>query len=384
VVPMNEPAAPRQLVLVGGGHSHALALRRLAKTAPPDLRITLISPDPLAAYSGMLPGLVAGHYDVAESHVNLPRLCRARGARFLAARVTALRPDARQLVLDNGDTLNYHLLSLDVGATPDLQTVPGAADHAVPVKPVSDFRRRWQDLRATLEDHRGPLAVTVVGGGAGGTEMVLAVARALRRRGRSATFNLVTSAQLLPGAAKGVRRRMAQRLAADGVTVLEHQPVRRVDAGSVETDAGPLRHDFLLWCTGARAPAWLAASGLPCDENGFLRVEATLRSPADARVFAAGDCAAFPGGLPKAGVYAVRQAPILARNLVATARQRPLKPYRPQRRFLSLLSAGDRDAVGSRGPWPTLSGPWVWRWKDHLDRAFMARLDASDEPPGSP
>ena len=113
----------------------------------------------------------------------------------------------------------------------------------------------------------------------------------------------------------------------------------------------------------------------PCDDQGFLRVNDTLQSPADARVFAAGDCAAFPGDLPKAGVYAVRQAKILVRNLAAAAQGQPLEPYRPQRRFLSLLSAGGRDAVGSRGGGPALAGGWVWRWKDRLDRDFMDKFD---------
>ncbi|MBM7335424.1 selenide, water dikinase SelD [Alloalcanivorax marinus] len=375
------PPADQDLVLVGGGHSHALVLRRLAMKPVPGLRVTLVSPDSLAAYSGMLPGLVAGHYDVAQTHVDLRRLCQATGARYVRARVTGLTPAARQLRLDDGGTLAYDWLSLDVGATPDLAAVPGAAEHAVPVKPVSDFHRRWQALLDRLADRSGPVAVTVVGGGAGGTEMVLAVARALRRRNRPAVLTLVTAGPLLPGYSAGVRRRLARRLADAGVTLRDHARARRVDADRLLLAEGErpeptsLPHDFLLWCTGVRAPAWLADSGLPCDERGFVQVETTLRSPADPSVFAAGDCAAFPGGLPKAGVYAVREAATLARNLAASVQGRPLKAYRPQRRFLSLLSAGGRDAVGSRGPGPTLSGGWVWRWKDRIDRAFMARFE---------
>ena len=371
--------AEQDLVLVGGGHSHALVLRRLAMKPVPGLRVTLVSPDSLAAYSGMLPGLVAGHYDVARTHVDLRRLCQATGARYVRARVTGLTPATRGLRLSDGGTLTYDWLSLDVGATPDLTAVPGAAEHAVPVKPVSDFHRRWKTLLDRLESRSGPVAVTVVGGGAGGTEMVLAVARALRHRDRPAALTLVTAGKLLPGYSEGVRRRLARRLADAGVTLREHARARRVDADHLQLAGGersdPIPHDFLLWCTGVRAPAWLAESGLPCDAGGFLQVAPTLRSPADPRVFAAGDCAAFPGGLPKAGVYAVREAATLARNLAASVRGHPLKAYRPQRRFLSLLSAGGRDAVGSRGPGPTLSGGWVWRWKDHIDRAFMARFD---------
>ncbi len=369
---MLTPSATQDLIMVGGGHSHALALRMLAMKPVPGLRPTLVSPDSLSAYSGMLPGLVAGHYRLEETHIDLRRLCQAVGARFIRARVERLNPQQRRLDLDDGTHLEYDLVSLDVGATPDTASVPGAAGHAVAVKPVADFHRRWRALRETLALREAPAAITVVGGGAGGTEMALAVAHALGERAR---VSLATAGELLPGFPAGVRRHLTRRLARRGVALHDHTPVRRVEADRSHTDHGELRHDFLLWCTGAQAAPWLAESGLPCDEQGFLRVNEALHSPADARVFAAGDCAAFPGGLPKAGVYAVRQAKTLARNLAAAAQGQPLESYRPQRRFLSLLSAGGRDAVGSRGAGPALAGGWVWRWKDHLDRAFMDKFD---------
>ncbi|MEC8879735.1 MAG: selenide, water dikinase SelD, partial [Pseudomonadota bacterium] len=369
---MLTPSATQDLIMVGGGHSHALALRMLAMKPVPGLRLTLVSPDSLSAYSGMLPGLVAGHYRLEETHIDLQRLCQATGTRFIRARAVRLKPEQRRLYLDDGTHLEYDLVSLDVGATPNLTAVPGAEQHAVAVKPVADFHRRWQALRDELAERDRPAAITVVGGGAGGTEMALAVAHAL---GDRAGVSLVTAGALLPGFPAGVRRRMTRRLAARGVTLHSHTPVRQVQAQRLLSDDRELPHDFLLWCTGVRAASWLSDSGLPCDDQGFVRVNDTLQSPADARVFAAGDCAAFPGDLPKAGVYAVRQAKILARNLAAAAQGQPLEPYRPQRRFLSLLSAGGRDAVGSRGGGPALAGGWVWRWKDRLDRDFMDKFD---------
>jgi len=368
---MLTPSATQDLIMVGGGHSHALALRMLAMKPVPGLRLTLVSPDSLSAYSGMLPGLVAGHYRLEDTHIDLRRLCQAAGVRFIRARAARLKPEQRRLYLDDGTHLEYDLVSLDVGATPNLAAVPGAEQHAVPVKPVADFHRRWRALRDTLEQRDTPAAITVVGGGAGGTEMALAVAHALGDRAR---VTLVTAGALLPDFPVGVRRRMTRRLAAQGVTLHTHTPVRQAQGQRLLSDDGEVPHDFLLWCTGVRAPAWLSESGLPCDDQGFVRVNDALQSPADARVFAAGDCAAFPGGLPKAGVYAVRQASVLARNLAAAAQGQPLTPYRPQRRFLSLLSAGTRDAVGSRGRGPALAGGWVWRWKDRLDRGFMDKF----------
>lgn len=381
---MSRPAN-RDLLLVGGGHSHALALRMLAMKPVPGLRLTLISPDSLSAYSGMLPGLVAGHYRLQDTHIELRRLCQASGARFVRARVTALDPGRRRLSLDDGTTLDYDLLSLDVGATPNLGAVPGAAVHAVPVKPVSAFHQRWQALIGALgADHPTP-RITVVGGGAGGTEMAMAVAWSLNVADGGVPLNLVTGGELLPGYPSGVRQRMTQRLAPLGIHLHTHSPVREAHADHLKLHGERiLEHDFLLWCTGVSAPAWLAESGLPCDERGFLRVTDTLNSPADATVFAAGDCAAFPQPLPKAGVYAVRQAKVLAANLAAAAEDRPLRPYRPQRRFLSLLSAGGRDAVASRPPLPALGGGYVWGWKDRIDRAFMAKFEYPGLPEMTP
>lgn len=371
---MNTLPAQRDLVLVGGGHSHALALRMLAMRPVPGTRLTLVSPDVLAAYSGMLPGLVAGHYSVAQTHVDLPRLCQWAGARWVQGRVRALDIDARELTLDDGSRLGFDLLSLDVGATPELASVPGAAEHAIAVKPVADFRQRWSRFLEGLDPRRS-LAVCVVGGGAGGAEMALAIAHALRQRGQAAEVTLVCAGAFLQGYPARLRRQMRARALALGVILRDRSRVHRVTPGIVHGEAGEQRFDALFWCTGAAAPGFLRDTGLALDAAGFVQVDRQLRSVSHPQVFAAGDCAAFPLPLPKAGVYAVRQAPVLAHNLRAALSGGRLRDYRPQRRFLSLLSAGGRDAVGSRGVW-TLSGAWVWRWKDHIDRRFMTRFEA--------
>ncbi|MED5389643.1 MAG: selenide, water dikinase SelD [Pseudomonadota bacterium] len=363
------PSANHDLVLVGGGHSHALALRMLAMQPIPGVRITLISPDALSAYSGMLPGLIAGHYSLSETHVDLYRLCLATGTRFIRAAVTEIKSSERRLVLDDGSTLEYDWLSLDVGATPDLQPVGGSHPHIVPVKPVASFHQRWQQW---CEDNR-PLAV--VGAGAGGTEMVLAIAEYQRRTEHPAPLSLISGGPLLPGYPDSVRRRMRSYLNDYGIQLREHTRVEKRGDILYARDT-PLEAQRVLWCTGVRGTPVIAHSDLDCDPRGFVRVRNTLQSRSDSRVFAAGDCAAFPDSLPKAGVYAVRQAGVLAHNLRAAMTGQPLKAYRPQKRFLSLLSAGGKQAVASRGGSLSVSGGWVWRWKNRIDRAFMDKFDS--------
>lgn len=372
---MQPGGALHDLVLVGGGHSHALCLRRLGMAPPPRARITLISPESLTPYSGMLPGLVAGHYSVADTHIDLVRLCQWADVRLIRDRVIGLDADRRMLHLADGEPVGYDWLSLDVGSTPDLDSVPGAREHAVPVKPVSVFRHRWDLLVEQLRERREPARVLVVGGGAGGTEMVLAVAHALHRHGLTATLELVTNGPLLPDYPERLRRTMEQALTRYGIRLRSHWPVHRVEADALLGPAeASLEYDFLLWCTGARGAPWLADSALETTNQDMVRVDVRLRSSSHDNVFAAGDCAWLESrSLPRAGVHAVRQGPVLAANLDAAIRNRPLRSYRPQRRFLSLLSAGGRYAAGSRGG-ITVRGAWVWRWKNRIDRRFMEQF----------
>lgn len=358
------------LVLVGGGHSHCLALRMLAMDPIPGVRITLVSPDPLSAYSGMLPGLIAGHYRLQDTHVDLYRLCLATGTRFVHAAVTGMDITQRRLFLSDGSQLDYDWLSLDVGATPDLTPLGDALpEQVVPVKPVSGFYARWQQWVA--DNHEASLAV--VGGGAGGTEMVLAIAEYLRQQHTSVSLSLISGSTLLPGYADSVRQKMQARLARYGIQLRENTVVNN-ENGTLVANGQPIEADRVLWCTGVRGIGLFANSDLACDEKGFVKVHETLQSESDARVFAAGDCAAFPCPLPKAGVYAVRQAKILASNLRAAILGQPLQAYRPQKQFLSLLSAGGKEAVASRGGALSVAGAWVWRWKDRIDRAFMDKF----------
>ncbi len=378
-------AAPdhRDLVLVGGGHSHALALRMLAMKPIDGLRITLISPASHTPYSGMLPGLIAGHYTFEDAHIDLERLCRWAGVRFIVAEVTALNPAARTVAIAGRPPLAYDLLSIDIGSQPELDAVPGAREHAVPVKPVAGLWQRWRALEAGMAERAGAgdYRVSVVGGGAGGIEIAMAMSH--RLAGRAAIDLWCAAPRILEGYNARARGAVEKALAAHNVTLHTAARVVGVEPGELAIEGGArARYDDLFWCTGAGAAPWLAASGLPVDARGFLAVRDTLQSTGDERVFGAGDCAAqLNHPRPKAGVFAVRQGPVLARNLRAAALGNPLREHRPQRRFLSLVSLGDRRAVADRGLF-SASGAWVWRWKDRIDREFMTRF--SDLPRSMP
>ena len=387
---MRECSVPvvKDLVLIGGGHTHVAVLRRFGIHPVAGVRLTLITRDIHTPYSGMLPGLVAGHYDFDDAHIDLAPLSRFAGARLYHRAAVGLDLDRRQVICDGRPPVPYDLLSINIGSTPSLREVPGAAGVAVPVKPISTFVARWKRFRARVAAASGPVKVGVVGVGAGGVELVLAVQFALHRMleeiGRPAEileFHLFgASDTILPTHNRGMGRRLERVLRERGVQVHLGQAVTSVSDGAITCgDGTTVAVDEILWVTQAGAAPWLRETGLEVDESGFVCVDDTLQSTSHPGVFAAGDVAAVVNHpREKAGVFAVRQGPPLAANLRRVLLGRPPRPFRPQRRFLTLVSTGGRHAVGARGPW-SFEGAVIWRWKDWIDRRFMSKY--RDLPP---
>jgi selenide,water dikinase len=377
----------RDIVLIGGGHSHAVALRMWAMRPVPGARLTLICTDTETPYSGMLPGFIAGHYDCEDIHIDVRRLAEFAGARYYRDEVVGIDRAERRVICRHRPPVAYDLLSINIGSTPRLGHVAGADAHAVPVKPIRQFGERWRALLERVRQHAGPTTVAVVGAGAGGVELALAMhyrlGRELRARGRDpaelAVHLFSAGPEILPTHNRAVRRAFEGVLAERGIAVHRDAEVVEVAPGRLRTRRGEtLAADEVVWVTQAGGAAWLGATGLALDEAGFIRVTDSLRTETDPRIFAAGDCASMIGRpLEKAGVFAVRMGPVLAENLRRSLLDQPLKAYRPQRRWLALISTGDRHAIASRGAL-FARGDWVWRWKDRIDRRFMERF--SDLP----
>lgn len=373
----------KDLVLLGGGHSHVTVLKRFGMRRPvPGVRVTLVSRGVDTPYSGMLPGLIAGHYTYDDAHFDLRMLARFADARSIVDEATGLDLANRQVLFAHRPPVSYDVLSIDIGSTPNV-TVFGAAEHAIPVKPIDQFLERWTALSARLLETTAPTRIAVVGGGAGGVELLLAVQHHVAKLRKSAgrdmahlEYYLFTdSSEVLPTHNRAARRIFERILRARDVRVHVGSAVIEVLPSQVRTADGQSHQiDEVLWTTQAAAAPWLAESGLAVDSAGFVRVSDTLRSTSHADVFAAGDVASveeYPR--PKSGVFAVRQGRPLARNLHRALLGQPLASYRPQRQFLSLISTGDKYAVASRGPF-AFEGAWLWRWKDWIDQKFMHRF----------
>ena len=365
------PAYPqiRDLVLIGGGHAHALVLRMWGMNPLAGTRITVINPDPVAPYTGMLPGLIAGHYRRDELMIDLVRLARFAGARVILDRATGIDRAARLLHLAGRPPLAYDLAAIDVGITSDLPGVPGAAEHAVAAKPLGRYAEAWE---AFLAAPPARPRLVILGAGLGGVELALASAHRLRGLGASVTLLDRTEA-FLPLLGPSARRVLERRLAAAGVSL--RLGVRVASVGPVSVmmaDGEEIGADFTLTATGARPHGWLAETGLR-QEDGFLLTDTTLLT-SDPLIFASGDCAGIEGDpRPKAGVFAVRAARVLHANLRAALMGKPLQAFRPQADYLKLISLGEQAAVAEK--WGLAgSGPRFWRLKDRIDRKFMDRF----------
>ncbi|NWF47660.1 selenide, water dikinase SelD [Hydrogenophaga sp. D2P1] len=373
----------RDLVLVGGGHSHVVVLRMLAMQPEPGLRITLICTDIDTPYSGMLPGYISGHYSFDDVHIDLGRLAAFAGARFIHGEVTGLDRANQRVLLRDRPSVPYDLLSINTGSTPKVRQVDGALANTVPVKPIAHFNQRWLQLLDRVRGLHSRFTIAVVGGGAGGVELVLSVQFRLRNElqklGRNPDllrFVLLTAGDtLLPTHNPGVRARFARVLKERHVAVHTRAEVTQVSPGCLHTQDGrTFDADETLWVTQAGGPVWLQSTGLALDEHGFIQVNQQLQTLGDPKIFAAGDVASFTARpLEKAGVFAVRMGPPLAKNLRLSLRGQPLVAYNPQQRWLALISTGDRYAVASRGA-IGFAGNWVWTWKDWIDRRFMRKF----------
>lgn len=362
----------KQLLLLGAGHAHVHLLSMLAKHDIAGAEVTLVTPFPNQVYFGMVPGFVAGHYDLAQCVIPLTELLQGSRVKYLARSVVGLDADNRRCRLDDGSELSYDLLSVNTGPVHDRQRMdalmPGSRSNALFVRPIEGFVELWPKVFEMGQTRQ--LRLSVIGGGAAGIELACAVAHRLPQ---SSVTLISGPAPVASTYSTTVQQRVRKALHRHRITLIQAN-VTAVEAGDLTLSNGAhLRCDMPLLATGAQSPHWLQDSGLNLDDAGFIQVDACQRSTSHPSVFAVGDVstrADQAGG--RGGVYAVHAGPALFDNLRAVIAGIQAKPYQPPSKTLQLLSCGRRYGIGS---WGNLSfeGRWVWYLKDRIDRAFLAR-----------
>jgi selenide,water dikinase len=356
------PPITTDLVLLGAGHAHVEVLRRFAMRPEPGVRLTLIGREAETPYTGMLPGLIRGDYTFDQAHIDLAPLAAGARARLILAEATAIDLAERRVTVTGRPVVPFDLLSIDVGGGPAMP--PGSG---VPVKPIGQFLARLAALEAEL---RQGARIAVVGGGAGGTELALALAR---RYGERARIVLVCDTPQPLESAPSLARSVVRTALVNARVELACGVAAGTWANGrlALSDGSFLEVATVLWATGVVGPAILGAAGLACDAAGCARVDDALCSVSHSFVFAAGDCATIEGNpRPKSGVWAVRAGPWLAANLRRASRGRPLRRWRPQAQALAIVGLGDGRALAWRNG-IAVAGRSVWRGKDWIDRRWM-------------
>lgn len=371
----------KRLLLVGGGHAHIEVLRALALRPDPKREVTLVTPSARLVYTGMVPGHIAGHYAFGECTIDLALLCRRANAELALTTASLASPDVNRLACADGSVIAYDVMSIDVGSQPALGQARGVEQHAIVLRPLERAIVGWSGVFARAVEGRIG-SVTIVGGGAGGIELALAM-RHRFRTGLSAGIPHVRLISDALGAGIGARAaaRLKRCMRVNGVESIVGSAVQEVGPGYVRLTGGlEFVTDAVFWATGPAAQPWMGESGLATDKHGFMLVNNRMQSVTYANVFGVGDCATVEGHeRPRAGVFAVRAAPALAANLLAALAGGELASHIPRTRYLSLVSTGGRHAVGM---WGGLSwqGGWAWRWKDRIDRRFIERYRAEPVP----
>ncbi len=376
------PSVPltRDLLFVGGGHAHALVLRAWGMDPLPGARITVINPGPTAPYTGMLPGHVAGHYGRDDLEIDLVRLCHHAGARFILGKAVAIDRAARVVTVEGRGDVAYDVASIDIGITAQMD-LPGFADHAIGAKPLDRYAARWRDFRDQAAAGQVSPEVAVIGGGVAGCELAMAMAFDLRARGLTPVVTVIEAGPEITGVSDRGRKTLLAEMAALGVSCRYHARIEAImEDGVALAGQDKVPSTFTVGAAGAFPHGWVGRTDLP-QEDGFITVGPDLGVQGDQTLFAVGDCAHMPHApRPKAGVFAVRAAPILHHNLRAALSGGARRVFKPQKNYLKLISLGGKSAMAEKYGL-ILKGPMLWRWKDRIDQAFMDRL--SDLPPMS-
>lgn len=371
---MTMKGTQKTLLLVGGGHAHLHILKRLQSESIRGVRVVLVSPAPFQYYSGMIAGYVEGLYSMEEIRCDLRRLALAADVTFIEDMAAALDPIKQILYTDKTNlALGYDAISFDIGSQVGGTHIPGSREHGMLIKPVERFVQ-------TIESVDWSERIVIVGGGATGIELSLALLARSRKNGVKSAISLISSGPLMEKAAGTISKKITEMVQVKGIHVYSNDPVVSVQLKHAVLRSGmQMPFDRLLWLTGPEAPDLFAKAGLRVNNKGYLHVNQTLQAIDFPNVFGAGDCIAIDGypAIAKAGVYAVKAAPVLWNNLNRFFDGRHLMKYRPQPHYLSLLSTGQMEAFLLYRNL-IVHGSWCWKLKTWIDKRFMRQYQSTN------
>ncbi|QEG00707.1 NADH dehydrogenase-like protein YjlD [Stieleria maiorica] len=384
---MNQPPAnaeQKHIVLLGVGHTNAHLVKQWAKDPIPGCRLICVSTFPAATYSGMLPGTLGRQFHDDCLRIDLAALADQANAELILADTDGIDLAAGELHFRDRAPIHFDVLSIGVGSMPAGWQQHSASKLLVPIKPMQTFLQRLETrLQDAAAATTGPLRVAVVGGGVASVEIALCLQQRWQTsdRKRPIESEIFTSSDHVADGMPERSVRMIERLLRRrSIAVHPGHRVEEVTDSALRTDDGQwFGSDCVIWATGAAAPPVLDRLGLQTDAHGFIATSKTLQSLSDERIFAVGDSGTVVDApSPKAGVYAVRQCPILWHNVNAFLRGEALQQFEPQRDFLKLLNTGDGKAILQYGPL-TVHARWCWWLKTWIDKRFVRQYQFETE-----
>ena len=363
----------KKILLLGAGHAHIQLLHLLSGVDRSLFELILISDQMHSSYSGMIPSFLAGYYSQNQLQFDLQKICDRYHYTFIKGEATAIQISEKKVQISNGNYYDYDICSINIGIK--TKSIPSAADSksdVIYLKPISELISKWDQI---IQRKTAPASLTIIGGGSAAFE----IAVACRRRFNDLTIpiKIITGqSELLHEETQQTKNRARQSLQKLHIDIIEKVRVEKIESEYVFlSDGRKLSKHICLVGTSAKAPAFFKESGLPVNDSGFIQVDQYLNVLGLKNIFAAGDCCDFtPHPLPKAGVYAVREGPLLARNIISLLKdENKLKAYIPQSYFLKILITGKNEALAT---YKNLSfrGWLAWRLKDYIDKSFMTRF----------
>jgi pyridine nucleotide-disulfide oxidoreductase family protein len=367
------------LVFIGGGHSHAIALKLWGEKPLLGINITLISNVENTPYSGMLPAYLAGDYNYQESHINLKKLCQFAKIILIIDEVTNINYQHRKIICKSGKKINFDLLSIDIGSNPKIDNIEGANLYGIPAKPVPFLLKKWQEIIKNSEENNSKkLTLTFIGGGAGGVELAINTHKKLTKilSPEKLTINLIHKGnRILSTHNEWVSYKLTEILLNKNINIYLNSTVKTIKKEKIILTSGKeIISNYHFLVTEASAPLWLKNSSIYTDKNGFILIKNTLQSINCDFIFATGDIATminYPH--PKAGVFAVKQGKPLYENLCNFLNNKPLKSYYPQKYYLNLIGVSNETAIASWGYF-SWESPLLWHLKKYLDTTFMEQF----------
>ncbi|MEW4488843.1 FAD-dependent oxidoreductase [Thalassoglobus sp. JC818] len=380
---MSDTKHTKTILLLGVGHTHAHIVRNWKRNPIPQTKLVCVSNFPTTVYSGMLPGVLAGQFPLRAAEIDLQRLCDWAGVELVIGNVT--HRSGRQLILADGTTIAFDVLSVGIGSIPSTRGIEIAHPACLSIKPMQDFTKRFGERldRLRFQNRSEPIKVSIIGGGMAGCEIALCLQARLSQTATEIPFELKLihdAENILQSEPSRFRRRVSKELKSRNIHLTTGHRVREISIGALHLEDGStIPNDLAILASGAAPPPLLSQLELPRDDNGFLLTDDSLQSTSGEPVFAVGDSGSIQHkSVPKAGVYAVRQGPILWDNLQRLMDGKTPKKFEPQENFLKLMNFGNRSAAGV---WRGFSfqGAWALHLKNWIDRSFVQKYQPSDK-----